>query len=78
MFKELEMEPAPDKHFLRPDKAKKPKAEGYSDIHPVHKAYSAKEFATSENPLQILQAASSVHIFFDILEYEILNIFLYR
>ncbi|CAH1405530.1 unnamed protein product [Nezara viridula] len=58
VFKELDLEPTLPANFLRPDKQKKTKAEGYSELRGVYNPLSVVEFIKSSNPVEVLQVAS--------------------
>lgn len=58
VFKELDLEPTLPANFLRPDKQKKAKAEGYSELRGVYNPVSVLEFVKSENPVEVLQISS--------------------
>uniref|UniRef100_A0A0A9XC52 Putative rRNA methyltransferase n=1 Tax=Lygus hesperus TaxID=30085 RepID=A0A0A9XC52_LYGHE len=62
VFKELDMEPSNKLNLLHPEKQKKLKAEGYSDLRGVYHSIKASEFITSEDPLSLLQIASSIKL----------------
>lgn len=60
VFKELDLEPTLPANFLRPDKQKKTKAEGYSELRGVYNPVSVVDFIKSSNPVEELQVASCV------------------
>lgn len=60
VFKELDMEPANKINLLHPDKQKKLKAEGYSELRGVFHTVPAADFITAEDPLSVLQVISAV------------------
>ncbi|KAF6204377.1 hypothetical protein GE061_002718 [Apolygus lucorum] len=62
VFKELDMEPSNRLNLLHPEKQKKLKAEGYSDLRGVYHSIKVSEFITSEDPLSLLQIASSIKL----------------
>ena len=64
VFKELDLEPTLPLNFLRPDKQKKAKAEGYSELRGVYNPVSVVEFIKHSNPVAVLQVASCVRQFY--------------
>ncbi|KAK9504030.1 hypothetical protein O3M35_010472 [Rhynocoris fuscipes] len=63
VFQELEMEPTLNKmNLLHPDKQKKAKAEGYSELRGIYHVVNASEFIKSEEPLSVLQVASCLKL----------------
>uniref|UniRef100_A0A4P6D6E0 Putative 23s rrna methylase translation n=1 Tax=Rhodnius prolixus TaxID=13249 RepID=A0A4P6D6E0_RHOPR len=70
VFQELELEPTLNKmNLLHPEKQKKAKAEGYSELRGVYHTVTATEFIKAEEPLSCLQIASCIKLDSD----EILN-----
>ncbi|BES97733.1 ribosomal RNA methyltransferase [Nesidiocoris tenuis] len=62
VFKELDMEPANKINLLHPDKQKKLKAEGYSELRGVFHTVPAADFITAEDPLSVLQVISAIDL----------------
>ncbi|XP_014240577.1 pre-rRNA processing protein FTSJ3 [Cimex lectularius] len=60
VFKELELEPRNKFNILHPEKQKKAKAEGYSELRGIYHTVKATEFIKSEDHVEHLQYASCV------------------
>uniref|UniRef100_A0A0V0G7Y1 Putative rRNA methyltransferase n=1 Tax=Triatoma dimidiata TaxID=72491 RepID=A0A0V0G7Y1_TRIDM len=63
VFQELELEPTLNQmNLLHPEKQKKPKAEGYSELRGVYHTVTATEFIKTKEPLSCLQIASCIKL----------------